>query len=179
MKYNQQVESYLLEQNLVQFLARHSLTILRVALGVIYLWFGFLKFFPGLSPAEDLALRTVDALTFGLLPATWAAVLLALLECTIGLGFITGKYMRLTLLLMAFQMAGAMSPLILFPGETLGPLLIAPTLEGQYIIKNLVLIGAALVIAATLHGGHIVAEPYERERQSRARRGWEATPVHQ
>jgi uncharacterized membrane protein YkgB len=170
------VQLNLVEQNIVSYLARHSLTFLRIGIGVVYLWFGALKFFPGLSPAEDLAMRTIDALTFGLLPATLSRTLLALLECAIGMGFLTGRYMRLTLVLMAFQMSGALSPLFLFPGETFGPILVAPTLEGQYIIKNLVLIGAGLVIASTLRGGRIIAEPYGRGYL--AERGWKSAPVH-
>ncbi len=178
MKQNLYVQINLVEQNVVSYLARHSLTFLRIGIGVVYLWFGALKFFPGLSPAEDLALRTIDVLTFGLLPATLSRALLALLECAIGLGFLTGRHMRLTLVLMAFQMAGALSPLFLFPGETFGPILIAPTLEGQYIIKNLVLIGAGLVIASTVRGGRIVADPYEPGRQARAEREWKATSAY-
>jgi uncharacterized membrane protein YkgB len=179
MKQNLQGQLNLLEQNIVSYLARHSLTLLRIGIGVVYLWFGALKFFPGLSPAEDLAWRTIDVLTFGLFPATLSRVLLALLECAIGLGFLTGKYMRLTLVLMAFQLSGALSPLVLFPGETFGPLLIAPTLEGQYIIKNLVLIGAGLVIASTLRGGRIVADPYDQEYQARVERAWKTAPANQ
>jgi uncharacterized membrane protein YkgB len=149
------------DQSIVRWLARHSLPFLRFGMGVVFLWFGVLKFFPGLSPAQDLALRTIDLLTLGLIPAGLSLALLAALECAIGLGFLTGKYMRLTLLLLAFQMAGALSPLILFPEAVFNGGIYAPTLEGQYIIKNLVLIGAGLVIGATVRGGRIVAEPAE------------------
>src|SRR5262249_44436211 len=138
-----------------------SLTFLRLGLGVVFLWFGALKFFPGLSPAEDLAVRTISVLTWGLFPASLSLPLLASLESLIGLGFLTGWSMRLTLLLLAFQMAGALSPLVLFPGEVFYQLPLAPTLEGQYILKNLVLIGAGLVIGATVRGGGLVAEPEE------------------
>jgi uncharacterized membrane protein YkgB len=148
-----------LDLKIAQWLARHSITLLRIGLGVVFLWFGALKFFPGLSPAEDLALHTIAVLTFGLIPAGVSSVLLATLECVIGLGFLTGKYIRLTLLLMAFQMVGALSPLVLFPGEVFQHVIYAPTLEGQYIIKNVVLIGAGLVIGATMRGGRIVANP--------------------
>ena|SRR5437763_2240810 len=148
-----------LDLNIAQWLAHHSITLLRVGMGVVFLWFGALKFFPGLSPAENLALHTIAVLTLGLIPAEVSRVLLATLECVIGLGFLTGRYIRLTLLLMAFQMVGALSPLVLFPGEVFKHVLYAPTLEGQYIIKNLVLIGAGLVIGATMRGGSIVADP--------------------
>jgi uncharacterized membrane protein YphA (DoxX/SURF4 family) len=147
-----------LESQIVRQLASVSVPFLRISMGIIYIWFGVLKFFPGLSPAQDLALETIDVLTLGLLPAGLSLALLASLECLIGIGFLTGRYMRPTLLLLAFQMAGALSPLILFPGEVFSSGFYAPTLEGQYIIKNLVLIGAGLVIGATVRGGRIVAE---------------------
>jgi uncharacterized membrane protein YphA (DoxX/SURF4 family) len=130
-------------------------------MGIVFLWFGVLKFFPGLSPANDLAVRTIDALTFGLIPGNISLILLATLETAIGAGFLTGRYMRLTLGLLVFQMAGTLTPLALFPGEAFALFPYAPTLEGQYIIKNLVLIGAGLVIGSTMRGGRIVAEPQE------------------
>ena len=148
-----------LEWSIVRRLAQMSVPFLRISMGIVFVWFGALKLFPGLSPAQDLALSTIDVLTLGLMPAWLSLVLLALLEVAIGVGFLTGRYMRLTLLLLVFQMAGALSPLVLFPTEVFTAGFYAPTLEGQYIIKNLVLIGAALVIGATLRGGRIVADP--------------------
>jgi len=148
-----------LDMNIVRWLARYSLTLLRIGMGIVFLWFGALKFFPGMSPAAGLAGRTISELTFGLLPVNVSLVLLATLETVIGLGFLTGKYMRLTLVLLAFQMAGTLTPLVLFPKEAFAVFPYAPTLEGQYIIKNLVLIGAGLVIGSTVRGGQIVAEP--------------------
>ena len=68
---------------------------------------------------------------------------------------------RRACLLLAVQMAGTFTPLVLFPSETWTVFPIAPTLEGQYIIKNLVLIGAAMVVGATVRGGRMVAEPTE------------------
>lgn len=147
------------DRHVVCWLAQHSIAFLRIGLGVVYLWFGALKFIPGLSPAEDLALRTIDVLSLGLIPIGLSRLLLATLETVIGVGFITGRHMRLTLLLMAFQMVGALSPLVLFPGDVFSHVPFAPTLEGQYIIKNLVLIGAGMAIGSTLRGGRIVANP--------------------
>ncbi len=144
---------------ITQWMARYGVVTLRVALGVVFFWFGILKFFPNLSPAQTLAVDTIDVLTFGLLPGGVSLVLLASLECAIGLGLISGKLMRPTLLLLAFQMVGAASPLLLFPGEVFTAFPYAPTLEGQYIIKNLVLFGAGIVVGATVRGGRIIAEP--------------------
>lgn len=145
--------------SITRWLARRSIAILCVGLGVVFFWFGVLKLFPDLSPAQALAARTIDALTLGLAPSGSSMVLLAILECAIGLGLITGRFMRLTLLLLAFQMVGAVSPLVLFPDEVFDRIPYAPTLEGQYIIKNVVLVGAGLVIGSTVRGGRIVAEP--------------------
>ncbi len=152
-----------IDVSITRWLSCYSITILRVGLGVVFFWFGALKFFPDLSPAQDLAARTVGALTFGLVPAGSSLVLLAALECAIGLGLITGRFMRLTLLLLALQMIGAATPLVFFPGEAFNNIPYAPTLEGQYIIKNIVLIGAALVIGSTVRGGRIVAVPEDEK----------------
>src|SRR5918997_188232 len=92
------------DARLTLWMARYGIATLRVALGVVFLWFGALKFFPGLSPAQSLAVETIGVLTRGLLPADAGLVLLATLECAIGIGLISGKFMRLTLLLLAFQM---------------------------------------------------------------------------
>jgi uncharacterized membrane protein YphA (DoxX/SURF4 family) len=145
-----------IDARLTQWMYHYGVATLRVTLGVVFFWFGILKFFPGLSPARTLAVKTIDVLTLGHLPAGASLVLLATLECTIGLGLISGKFMRLTLLL-AFQMIGADSPLLLFPGEVFTQFPYAPTLEGLYIIKNLVLVSAGVVIGAIVRGGVLTA----------------------
>ena len=140
------------------WLARHGITILRVGLGIVFLWFGLLKFVPGVSPAEDLAGRTIEILTFGLIAPSVSLVVLAGWESLIGLGLVTGWQLRATLLLLILQMLGTLTPLVFFPTETFARLPYAPTLEGQYILKNVVLIGAGLVIGATARGGHLVCD---------------------
>lgn len=144
---------------LTRWMARYGVVLLRISLGVVFLWFGTLKFFPGLSPAQDLATRTMEVLSFGLVPASVSLPVLAAWECLIGLGLITGWAMRATLLLLALQMLGTVTPLFLFPAETFTRVPYAPTLEGQYIIKNVVLVSAALVIGATVRGGNLVDDP--------------------
>ncbi|PJF30423.1 MAG: hypothetical protein CUN51_07830 [Candidatus Thermofonsia Clade 1 bacterium] len=144
---------------ITRWMARYSVPILRIGLGIVFLWFGVLKFFPNLSPAEELATRTIETLTFGLIQPQLALPMLATLETLIGLGLLTGKFMRITLLLLLFQMIGTVTPLFLFPAETFTHFPYAPTLEGQYIIKNIVLVAAGLVIGATVRGGAIIADP--------------------
>ena len=84
--------------------------------------------------------------------------ILASLECLIGLGLLTRVAMRITLLLLFVQMLGTLFPLFFFPRETFTSVPFVPTLEGQYIIKNLVLISAGIVIGATVRGGHLQPE---------------------
>lgn len=150
-------------------MARHGVRLLRISLGVVFLWFGFLKFFPGLSPAQDLAIRTISLLTFGAVPTWLALPVLALWESLIGLGLIFGKFMRATLFLLFVQMLGTITPLFLFPFESFYKFPYAPTLEGQYIIKNIVLVAAGIVIGATVRGGALVSEPPVRTKLTIAR----------
>jgi uncharacterized membrane protein YphA (DoxX/SURF4 family) len=140
-------------------LARLGVPVLRIGLGIVFLWFGVLKFFPGLSPAQDLAARTIEQLTLGAVTPAASLPVLAAWETLIGVGLISGRFLRATLLLLAVQMLGTITPLFLFPGETFTEFPYAPTLEGQYIIKNIVLIGAAMVVGATVRGGGLVPEP--------------------
>ena len=141
------------------WLVTHSISLLRVSLGLIFLAFGFLKFFPGVSPIEGLATRTTDALSFAMLSPGVGMTIIAILECVIGICFISGRLLRVAVWLMGAQMIGAMSPLVLFPGELFSGPSHAPSLVAQYIIKDIVLVGAGLVIAATWNGAQIVAEP--------------------
>src|SRR3712207_2038893 len=76
-----------------RWLARHSIALLRVSLGLVFLGFGVLKFFPGLSPAEDLATDTLGALTLGLIPDGVGLALVAALETAIGLSLLTGRFL--------------------------------------------------------------------------------------
>jgi uncharacterized membrane protein YkgB len=140
-------------------LARLSVPAVRIALGIVFLWFGVLKFFPNLSPAELLAARTIERLTFGVVQPDVSLPVLAVWESIIGIGLIAGRWLRAILLLLAIQMAGTFTPLILFPEETWTVFPIAPTLEGQYLIKNVVLIAAAMIVGATVRGGRIEPEP--------------------
>ncbi len=152
-----------LDLALVRWMARRGPLLLRLSLGTVFLWFGALKFFPDLSPAQDLAARTIGALTGGLVPPAVGLPVLAAWECVIGLGLLAGVGLRAVLLLLWVQMLGTLTPLFLFPGEAFTRVPFAPTLEGQYIIKNLVLVSAGLVVGATVRGGRMVPEPSRDE----------------
>ena len=140
-------------------MARHGITSVRISLGIVFFRFGFLKFFPGLSPAQDLAVKTIRVLTFGVVPPDVSLPVLAAWECLIGIGLLLGRFLRAVLLLLFVQMLGTITPLVLFPDEVFHRVPYAPNLEGQYIIKNIVLISAALVVGATVRGGRLSAEP--------------------
>jgi hypothetical protein len=126
---------------------------------VIFVWFGALKLVPGLSPADEIATKTAMALTFNLFSEDFVRTALAVLEIAIGLGLLLGRFLRLTLLLLFAQMAGTLTPLFLFPERIWSDFPFVLTLEGQYILKNAVLISAGIVIGATVRGGRIVVEP--------------------
>ena len=148
-----------LDVRITSTLARVAVPTLRIALGVVFLWFGALKFFPNLSPAETLVGRTIEQLTLGAIRPDISLPVLAAWESVIGIGLILGRGLRGILLLLALQMLGTFTPLLLFPQETFSTFPFAPTLEGQYIIKNIVLIGAAMVVGATVRGGGLSPEP--------------------
>lgn len=142
-----------LDIKLTEWMANYGLLILRISLGIVFLWFGILKFFKGLSPAEELVRNTVYFID----PDVFIPIL-AVWESLIGLGLITGKFLRVTILLLFLQMPGTALPLLILPKKVWTVFPYGLTLEGQYIVKNLVLIGSALVIGATVRGGKILSE---------------------
>ena len=133
--------------------------ILRISVGVVFLWFGFLKFFIDISPAEEIASRTISLLTFDLMPPEVSMPFLAVIECVIGIGILTNKYMQFVIPVLYVQMAGTILPLFVFPNETWEIFPIVPTLLGQYIIKNSVLISAGIILGAIAKGGKLITNP--------------------
>ncbi len=147
---------------ITRWMAGFGIVLLRLSLGVVFLWFGALKFYPNVSPAQELATRTIHTLSGGLVPASVSLPFLAGWECLIGLGLLLGRGLRGILLLLYVQMLGTLTPIVLFPDEVFTRIPYVPTLEGQYIIKNLVLISAGIVVGATVRGGRIVPDPKGR-----------------
>ena len=155
-----------IDRRITETMADHGLTLLRLAIGIVFFWFGVLKYFPGASPAEQLAGRTIETLSGGLVPSATALPILATWEVAIGIGLVIGRWMRAVLLLLFVQMLGTITPLFLFPSETFTIFPVAPTLEGQYIIKNVVIVSAAIVLGATVRGGQLVPEPVDETRST-------------
>lgn len=143
-----------LDQAITAWMATYGLIIMRIGLGIVFFWFGALKLVPGLSPAEQLVRDTVYFVN----PDSFIYVL-AIWEMLIGLGLIFGKFMRVTLLLLFLQMPGTALPLLILPEVTWTAFPYGLTLEGQYIVKNLALIGGGLVLGATVRGGRLDPEP--------------------
>ncbi|MET0726616.1 MAG: DoxX family membrane protein [Leifsonia sp.] len=134
------------EGALQRVLARYSVPALRVALGLVFLVFGVLKFFPGASPIEPLVVETWSALSFGVVSGYAAMALTASLETVVGITLVTGQFVRFGLVVLAFTFVGILSPLVLFSTELFTAA--GPTLTAQYILKDVVLIAAALVVAS-------------------------------
>jgi uncharacterized membrane protein YkgB len=129
---------------LITLLNRISLPALRISLGIIFIWFGALKIF-GESPANDVITKTIywfDPDIF--IPILW------LWEMAIGVCLLVPTFIRAGLFLLALQMPGTFLPLILLPEVCFQTIPFNLTLEGQYIIKNLVLIGAAMAVGGRL-----------------------------
>ncbi|RTL60447.1 MAG: DoxX family protein [Sphingobacteriales bacterium] len=126
--------------------SKRSLNLLRISIGIIYLWFGALKFFHGYSPAEDLAISTINKLTFGTIPQPVNIILLAVWECAVGIALIIGKAVRTALILLFVHMACTFTPLLFFPSVSFKYAPYGFTLVGQYIMKNIIIICAAVVI---------------------------------
>lgn len=136
------------------WLTSHSITALRISLGLVILGFGALKFIPGASPAEDLVMRTTDMLTLGLVSGTAAVVATAVLETFIGITLLTGIGLRVGLVAMAGWLVGIMTPVVLFPADMFPGFF--PTLEAQYVLKDVILAAAAAVVAAKALGARYV-----------------------
>jgi uncharacterized membrane protein YkgB len=138
-----------LDDSIASSMKKYGVRALQLSLAVIFVWFGILKTV-GLSPAADLVMATVKWMPF-FTPQTWLKII-GWWEVIIGLSFLFHKTKRIAIALLAMQMFGTFLPLIILPEITFqaGRFPYAPTIEGQYIIKNLLIISAALVVGGTV-----------------------------
>lgn len=125
---------------------RNHLSVLRVSIGIIYVWFGALKFFHGYSPAEDLAIQTINRLTFNLVPQPANIILLATWEVAVGMLLIFGVWVKQALVGLVIHMICTFTPLFFFPSLSFQYAPYGFTLVGQYIMKNIIILSAAVVI---------------------------------
>jgi uncharacterized membrane protein YkgB len=131
------------------FMRQWGTLAVRISFGIIFVWFGILKPL-GISSAEPLVIATVPWLpVFD--GGTWVSII-GWWEVAIGIAFLFRRTIRVAVALLALQMVGTFMPLVLLPDVTFqaGHFPYGPTLEGQYIIKNLMIISAALVVGGTV-----------------------------
>lgn len=133
-----------IDRHIAFYMEKYGTRVLRYALAVTFIWFGALKPL-GLSPAAGLVERTV----YWFEPSVFVPIL-GWWEVLIGLFLVFRPTIRASLFLLFLQMPGTMLPLVLLPDVCFTQFPLGLTLEGQYIIKNLVLIGAAIVLGGTV-----------------------------
>lgn len=134
-----------LDERVVGLLGRLGLPLLRLSLGVVFVWFGALKV-TGVTPVTDLVAETVYWLD-----PSWFVPVLGVFEVVVGAGLLVGRGLRLVLLLFAAQMLGTFLVLVIQPQVAFqdgNPLLL--TMEGEFVVKNLVLLSAGLVLGSRL-----------------------------
>ncbi len=117
-----------------------KLNLLRIGIALIYLWFGALKFFGEMSPASKLATTTMTKLSFHMVDEKWSLLLLGIVETLLGTFLLTNVRLRWVIRIASLHLAGTFSPLLLLPDTCFVKVPFGLTLEGQYIIKNIVLL---------------------------------------
>lgn len=142
-----------LDQRIAAFMRDWGIRSLRLALAGMFLWFGILKPL-GLSPAAPLVMATVEWMPW-FSPPEWL-VIIGWWEVATGATFLFHRTVRIAIALMMVQMVGYFLPLVLLPDVTFqaGHVPYAPTMEGQYILKDLVVLAAALVVGGTVRREH-------------------------
>ncbi|MDQ3019134.1 MAG: hypothetical protein M3R36_00970 [Bacteroidota bacterium] len=143
------INSEKIDRSISGYMNRHGIKALQISLAVIFIWFGLLKIL-GISPAAGLVKATVNWMPF-FDSDSWVKII-GCWEVVIGVCFIFKKTLRVAIALLAMQMVGTFLPLVILPDITFqrGMFPFAPTIEGQYIIKNLLIIAAALTIGGTV-----------------------------
>ena len=134
-------------------------TLLRISLGLIYFLFGILKLFPDLSPAELLAGETISRISFQLLDAREALRILGCVECAIGISFLLGLRPKAVFVIFLLHMAGTILPLFVLPELMFKVAPFAPTIEGQYVLKNLVMASAGWAVLSSLGRPAVSVQP--------------------
>jgi uncharacterized membrane protein YkgB len=144
-----------IDLKVIAFFKRIHLPLARFSIFLIFFWFGAIKLL-GLSPASPLA-EALTAQTIGMQHFDSLFIILSLLECLIGVLFLFPKMTRIVIPLLLAHMALVCSPLIILPSYIWQQPFV-PTLEGQYIIKNAVVVAVAIGIAAS-------AQPLSKRRK--------------
>lgn len=136
------------DSKLIRFFRRISLPSARFGLFVVFFWFGALKVL-GLSPASGLV-QSLFEQTISFMPFHVFLIGFGIFECIIGILFLIKGMERVVIPLLLIHMITTFGPLVYLPSESWQSFMV-PTLAGQYIIKNLVIVAAGIGIAAHLH----------------------------
>ena len=135
------MDFYSFDRKFISKLHKFGIPFLRISLGIIFLWFGILKVI-GVSPVKELV-----TMVYSFLPELPLMLLLGIIECVIGLGLIFKINLKLILPILWIQMAGTFLSFILLPSKFFvggNPFLL--TMEGEFIVKNIVLVSASIVV---------------------------------
>ncbi|MHA2363472.1 MAG: hypothetical protein ACXAC7_05915 [Candidatus Hodarchaeales archaeon] len=128
---------------------KFGFVLLQWSLGITFIWFGLLKPF-GLSPAEELAMALIDKVAWWIPYNYLLYIGLTIMEIAIIFLFLFRKTFRIAIFLLLIQMLLSAMPLLFLPELTFVDFPFVLTLEGQYIIKNIVLISGAIVLCGTV-----------------------------
>lgn len=120
--------------------------LLALSIGIVYIWFGSLKWFPNVSPAQELAKNTIDVLTFSLIPSHISIMILAFWETLVGILLIANVWRRFVVIIALTHMVLTFSPLLFFPDQVFNNIPFQLTLLGQYIFKNIVIIAGLFIL---------------------------------
>ncbi len=121
-------------------------TVLRISIAIVYLWFGVLKLFPNVSPAEDLAQNTITSLTLEILSPNFSIYALAVIEVFIGLTLLFNVFTKTAVIVALSHLVFTFTPLLFFPDVSFAKAPFIPSLTGQYILKNIIIISALIMI---------------------------------
>ncbi|MEK7514788.1 MAG: DoxX family membrane protein [Patescibacteria group bacterium] len=130
-----------IDAQILQWLQRYGVSLLRISLGIVFLWFGLLKVL-GMSPVGYVVQSA-----YTLLPLEQFLVILGLFEIVVGIGLLTKRALRFVFALLWIEMLGTFIALASAPALFMRESLFALTVEGEFVIKNLVLVAASMVVA--------------------------------
>ncbi len=145
-KFNEKFEAF--DEKYINWARRVALPFAKFSIFLIYFWFGFLKVLE-VSPASPLVVALLGR-TMSFIPADSFLIAFGLIEIIIAVLFLVPRFERLALFALALHLITTIMPLVLLPAFVWTGFMV-PTLEGQYIIKNILLISAGLFIFSNLH----------------------------
>lgn len=154
------------DESTSKWMGKHGVLCLRVAMGVLYVWYGALKYFPGGGDDfREFSGRIIERLSLGLIQPLAGAMVLATLECLIGLGLLAGRLPRTVLALILLHLGMMCTPLFFEPESIWSRFPFMLTLTGKFMIRHLAMFIAAIVIVSSVaqraHGWSALVNPFQ------------------